>query len=93
MIAEIKDEQLRHRVFQAGFKGVERAAEEKAREYGVPVVHVDPRNTSKLCPVHNAPVNYNGPRTGKCGKGGEVWHGDVVARCNLLLRALSGDES
>ncbi len=94
MIARIGDKQLRHRIFQASFRGIQRAIEEKAREYGVPVIHVNPKNTSRLCPVHDAPIIYgNGPRIGKCSKGGELWHRDVVACWNLLLRALRGDGS
>ncbi len=58
MIKRIRDKQLRHRIFQASFKGIQRAVEEKAREYGVPVIYVNPKNTSKLCPIHNAPINY-----------------------------------
>jgi len=94
MIQRIKDKQLRHRVFQASFRGIQRAIEEKAREYGVSVIYVNPKNTSKLCPIHNAPINYsNGSRIGKCSKGGELWHRDVVACWNLLLKALRGDGS
>jgi len=59
MIQRIKDKQLRHRIFQASFKGMQRAIKEKAREYGAPVIYVNPRNTSKLCPIHNAPINYD----------------------------------
>ncbi len=91
MIERIKDPQLRHRVFQAAFKGIQRAIEEKAREYGVPVIYVDPRNTSKVCPIHGAEIVYGGNRHGVCSKGGETWHRDVVACYNLLLRALGGD--
>jgi len=91
MIERIKDPQLRHRVFQAAFKGVQRAIEEKAREYGVPVIYVDPRNTSRTCPIHNAEIIYGRDRRGTCSKGGETWHRDVVACYNLLLRALGGD--
>jgi IS605 OrfB family transposase len=92
MINHIGDDQLRHRVYQASFKGVQRAIEEKAREYGVPVVYVDPRNTSRVCPIHNAPIAYrNGGRVGRCSKGGKLWHRDVVACYNLLLRARLGD--
>ena len=91
MIERIKDSQLRHRVFQAAFKGMQRAIEEKAREYGVPVIYVDPRNTSKVCPIHGAEIVYGKDRHGVCSKGGETWHRDVVACYNLLLRALSGD--
>jgi len=88
MIEGIKDEQLRHRIFQASFKGVQAAIVEKAREYGVPVIHVDPRNTSRTCPIHGSRIIYdNGSRIGRCRRGGELWHRDVVAVWNLLLRA------
>ena len=94
MLTRIKDKQLRHRIFQAGFKGVQKAMEKKAKEYGVPVIYVDPKDTSKTCPIHNAPITYkNGSRIGKCSKGGELWHRDVVACWNLLLKALQGDGS
>ncbi len=60
----------------------------------MPIVYVDPRNTSKLCPIHNVPINYdNSSRIGRCSKGGEIWHRDVVATWNLYLRALRGDGS
>ena len=92
MIARVRDKQLRHRIFQASFKGVQKAIEEKAREYGVPVIYVDPRNTSRLCSLHGAPIRYsNGSRVGRCGRGGELWHRDVVAVWNLFLKAPQGD--
>jgi putative transposase len=94
MINNVKDDQLRHRIYQASFKGVQRAIEEKAREYSAPVIYVNPRNTSKMCPVHNARIIYsNGGRIGKCSKGGELWHRDVVACYNLLLKARLGNGS
>ncbi len=94
MISRIGDRQLRHRIFQASFRGIQKAIEEKAKEYGVPVIHVNPKNTSRLCPIHSAPIIYsNGSRIGKCSKGGELWHRDIVACWNLLLRALRGDGS
>jgi len=91
MIERIKDPQLRHRVYQAAFKGMQRAIEEKAREYGVPVIYVDPRNTSRVCPIHGAEIVYGKDRHGTCSRGGETWHRDVAACYNLLLRALGGD--
>jgi len=94
MIKRIKDEQLRHRILQASFKGVQRAIEEKAKELGVPVIYVNPKNTSKLCPIHIAPIIYNnGSRVGRCSKSGELWHRDVVACWNILFKALRGDGS
>ncbi len=86
MIKKIRNKQLRHRIFQASFRGIQRAIEEKAREYGVPVIYVDPKNTSRLCPVHKAPIKYNGSRVGRCSIEGEKWHRDVAACYNLLLK-------
>ncbi|GAB6943238.1 IS200/IS605 family accessory protein TnpB-related protein [Vulcanisaeta sp. JCM 14467] len=92
MIKRIGDKQLRHRIYQASFRGIQRAIEEKAREYGVPIAYVNPKNTSRLCPIHNAPIVYNNSsRIGKCSAGGELWHRDVAAVWNLLLRAHQGD--
>ena len=94
MVRRIRDKQLRHRIFQASFRGIQRAIEEKAKEYSIPIIFVDPKNTSKLCPIHKAPINYNnGTKLGRCSKGGELWHRDVVACWNLLLKALRGDGS
>jgi len=94
MVEKVRDKQLRHRLFQASLRGVQRAVEEKAEEYGVPLLYVDPRNTSKVCPVHSALIVYgNGSRVGRCSRGGELWHRDVVACWNLLVRARPGDGS
>jgi len=94
MINHVKDDQLRHRIYQASFKGFQKAIEEKAREHGVPVIYVNPKNTSRMCPVHNTKIVYsNGSRIGRCSKGRELWHRDVVACYNLLLRARLGDGS
>ena len=93
LISHVRDPQLRYRIYQAAFRGVRGAIEAKAREHGVPVVYVDPRNTSRLCPIHNAPIDYDGSRVGRCTKGGETWHRDVVVVWNLLLRASRGDGS
>ncbi len=94
MIKRIRDKQLRHRIFQASFRGIQRAIEEKARELGVPVLYEPPQKTSSRCPLHDAPIIYsNGSRVGKCSKGGELWHRDVVAAWNLYFKALRGDGS
>jgi len=93
MIKDVKDPELRHRIYQAAFRGVQKAIEEKAREWGVPVVYMDPRNTSRLCPIHGVKIKYDAKtRRGRCPVGGEVWHRDVAAVWNLLLRA-RGDGS
>jgi len=60
MIARYRNRQLRHRIYQSTLKGELNAIIDKAREYGVPVLMVDPRNTSKICSIHNALIEYEG---------------------------------
>jgi transposase len=55
------------------------------------VIYVNPKNTSRTCPIHGAEIVYGRDRHGTCSKGGETWHRDAVACYNLLLRALGGD--
>jgi len=45
MIARYKNKQLRHRIYQSALKGEPIAIMDKAREYGVPILMADPRNT------------------------------------------------
>jgi putative transposase len=49
---------------------------------------IDPGNTSKICPIHNAPIEYGEDRIGICSKGDERWHKEVVALINIYLKAL-----
>jgi IS605 OrfB family transposase len=88
MISRYKNRQLRHRIYQSALKGELNAIIDKAREYGVPVLMVDPRNTSKICPIHKAPTEYGEDRIGICSKGGERWHREVAALINIYLKAL-----
>jgi hypothetical protein len=69
-------------------KGELNATIDKAREYGVPILMVDPRNTSKICPIHNAPIEYGEDKIGICSKGGERWRREVVALINIYFKAL-----
>jgi IS605 OrfB family transposase len=96
MIKDIKDKQLRLRIYRSAFSSMKNAIVEKAREFGVPVILVNPSHTSSICPVHGAKIVYrpdggSAPRVGVCEKGKERWHRDVVALYNLKKRA--GDVS
>ncbi|QPG51263.1 IS200/IS605 family element transposase accessory protein TnpB [Saccharolobus solfataricus] len=96
MIKDVKDSQLRLRIYRAAFSSMKNAIIEKAREFGVPVVLVNPSYTSTVCPVHGTKIVYqldggDAPRVGVCEKGKEKWHRDVVALYNLARRA--GDVS
>jgi IS605 OrfB family transposase len=88
MISRYRNRQLRHRIYQSALKGELNAIIDKAREYGVPVLMVDPRNTSKICPIHNALIEYGEDRIEFCSKEGEKWHREVVALINIYLKAL-----
>jgi len=90
MLKHIRDKELRHRIYQASFNGTQKAIEEKAKEQGVPVYYVDPRYTSKLCPIHHVEIEYGKDRHGVCKAGGEIWHRDVVAVYNILSRLGDG---
>ncbi|WP_338077993.1 transposase [Acidianus infernus] len=96
MVKGVKDKQLRLRIYRSAFSSMKNAIVEKAREFGVPVILVNPTYTSSICPVHGSKIIYqpdggSAPRVGVCGKGGERWHRDVVALYNLRKRA--GDVS
>ena len=96
MIKDVKDSQLRLRIYRSALSSMKNAIIEKAREFGVPVLLVNPSHTSTVCPVHGTKIVYqpdggDAPRVGVCGKGKERWHRDVVALYNLKKRA--GDVS
>jgi IS605 OrfB family transposase len=88
MIARYRNKQLGHRIYQSALKGELNTIIDKAREYGVPVLMVDPKNTSKICPIHKAVVEYGEDRIGVCSKRGERWHREVAALINIYLKAL-----
>ncbi|KUO90207.1 MAG: transposase [Thermocladium sp.] len=95
MVRNIRDPQLRLRIYRAAFASMKRTIIEKAGEYGVPVILVNPAFTSSKCPIHGAMINYrpdggNAPRVGRCPVGGELWHRDVVSLYNLRKRAGGG---
>jgi len=48
MIKDVKDPQLRLRIYRSAFSSMKNAIVEKAREFGVPVVLVNPSYTSSL---------------------------------------------
>jgi len=59
----------------------------KAIEHNVPVVFVDPRNTSKVCPRCGSHVKFI-RRLGYCCKCGLVADKDKIAVLNLTYRAI-----
>lgn len=54
MVRDVEDKQLRLRIYRSAFSSMKNAIIEKAREYGVPVILVNPAHTSSTCPIHGA---------------------------------------
>jgi len=90
MIKGVEDPALRHRIYQAGFRGVVKAIEEECLERGVPMAKVDPRNTSSTCPFCNSKLmRGNAPRQLKCPRCGFKAGRDVIATLNLEKKYLT----
>jgi len=60
--------------------------EYKLKWLGLPVKHVDARNTSKTCPLCSGHLVAYGGRLTKCGKCNLMMDRDVVAVLNLQMR-------
>jgi len=90
MIKGVKDPALRHRIYQAGFRGMARAIEEKCLERGVPVDKINPRNTSSTCPFCNSKLmRGDAPRQLRCPKCEFESGRDVIAVLNLEKKYLT----
>jgi len=90
MIEGVKDATLRHRIYQAGFRSVVKAIEEKCFERGVPVAKVDPKGTSSRCPFCNSKLmRGHASRHLKCSKCGVEVGRDVAAVMNIERRYLT----
>lgn len=66
---------------------VDRAVISKALEYGVPVVIVNPRGTSSVCPICGGKLTYI-HRLAICMKCSFIADRDTVGAMNIWLRAL-----
>jgi putative transposase len=90
MIRDVRDSALRHRIYQAGFRGMVKAVEKKCLEKGVPVAKIDPRNTSSKCPFCSSKLmRGDAPRQLKCPRCGFKAGRDVIAVLNLERKYLT----
>ena len=90
MIKDVRDSVLRHRIYQAGFRGMIKAIEEKCLERGVPVDKINPKNTSSTCPFCNSKLmRGNALRQLKCPKCRFKAGRDIVAVLNLEKKYLT----
>jgi putative transposase len=90
MIKGVKDPALMHRIYQAGFRGMARAIEEKCLERGVPVSKMNPKNTSSTCPLCGSKLmRGNAPRQLKCPRCRFKAGRDAIAVLNLEKKYLT----
>lgn len=94
MIGSIRNKKLRHRIYQAGFRGIVKIIEEKSLENEVPVVKVNPKGTSSTYPFCNSKLmRGNAPRHLKCSKCNIEMGRDVVAILNIEKKFLTSKGS
>jgi len=87
MINGVRDSELRHRIYQAAFKGMVKTIKEVGEKHGVPVEEVDPKYTSQTCPLCGfRPMTRSAGRVLSCPRCGFSHDRDVVACMNLLKR-------
>jgi len=87
MVNDVKNPELRHRIYQAAFRGMIKTIKEIAEKYGIPVVEVDPRYTSQICPICGfRPMTRSAGRVLSCPRCGFSHDRDVIACMNLLKR-------
>jgi putative transposase len=70
------------------YRRLQNAIISKAIEHNVPVLFVDPRNTSSICPRCGGRLTYT-HRLGYCQKCGFIADRDVVGAMNILTQALA----
>jgi len=72
------------------FYDLRQKIEYKAELAGIPVIQIDPENTSQMCPVCGCVDKRNRPNqaTFSCVSCGFSGHADTVAACNIAGRAV-----
>ncbi len=89
MISRINNKMLRHRIYQAGFRGLLNTIVDKCMEYDVPYALVNPRKTSSTCPICNSIlVRGNASRQMVCPKRKYQACRDIIAVSNIEKRYL-----
>jgi len=81
-----KGRKLNRRLALADFRKFQMMVEYKAKWIGVPVVYVNPKNTSRICPICGLPMTGISQRELLCKECGIVWNRDFSASINIALR-------
>ena len=79
--------ELNGRLHRWSFRKFQQILKYKAKLYGIDVLFVNPRKTSRLCPICGEKLSPNGRRLLKC-KCGLIADRDVIGSWNIRLKAL-----
>ncbi len=71
------------------YRKLQQAIITKCVEYNVPIIFVDPRNTSRTCPRCSSEIEYI-HRLGYCRKCGLIADRDTIGAINIYLRGCGG---
>ena len=82
----IKRRRMNRRLHSWNFRRLQLYIEYKAKLNGLPVVYVNPRGTSSLCPTCGEKLSPNGYRRLRCSRCGLEEDRDIIAVRNLLRR-------
>jgi len=85
---DMGSEELNGRMHRWSYRRFQRMLEYQAKLHGLNVVYVDPRNTSRICPVCNGELSQsrNGRRLMRCRRCGLEEDRDMIAVKNLTRR-------
>ena len=86
--ASRKSSSLADKLSRFAYRKLELAIISKAREYNVPIIFIDPRNTSTMCPRCGSKLSHN-YRLAICRKCGLMADRDTVGAMNIYLKALN----
>ena len=81
-----KNRRLNRRLALADFRKLQVMIEYKAKWIGIPVSYINPRNTSKLCPICKLPMTGISQRELFCRNCEITWDRDFSASINIALR-------
>jgi len=84
-----KSDRLVWKLTMLAYGKLQEAVVSKAIEHNVPIVFVDPRNTSSVCPRCKSKIEYVG-RRGICPRCGFKADRDKIGAMNIWMRVLEG---
>ncbi len=85
--ASKKSSNLANKLSRFAYHKLQQAIITKAVEYNVPVIFVNPKDASTICPRCGAKLSYN-HRLAMCRKCGFIADRDTIGAMNIYLRAL-----